>query len=52
MKMDALWRSVVEIKYGSRWGGWCSNVAIGSFGFGVWKNISRGWGKFYIFIRF
>jgi len=36
---DALWRKVVNIKYGSMRGGWCSKEVVGSFGVGVWKSI-------------
>jgi hypothetical protein len=29
----------VNSKYGSAWGGWCSNEAHGLHGMGLWKNI-------------
>jgi len=32
IEMEALWRSVVEVKYGIMWGGWCSNEVFGSYG--------------------
>lgn len=32
MERDALWRKVVDIKYGSTRGGWCSKEVGGSFG--------------------
>jgi hypothetical protein len=30
-----MWKSVMEFKYESMWGGWCSNVVIGSFRVGL-----------------
>jgi len=42
-KRKALWRSVIEVKYGSVRGGWCSLPAVGSsYGVSVWKYIQRG----------
>jgi hypothetical protein len=38
-------RVVVDSKYGSSWGGWCSSEPIGAYGVGLLKNIRRGWGK-------
>jgi hypothetical protein len=29
---EAMWRLVVDFKYGSLWGGWCSNKVNGSYG--------------------
>jgi hypothetical protein len=43
---DALWRLVVDAKYGILWGGWCSKVAKGPYGVSVWKFIRRGWDNF------
>uniref|UniRef100_A0A2N9F8U3 Reverse transcriptase domain-containing protein n=1 Tax=Fagus sylvatica TaxID=28930 RepID=A0A2N9F8U3_FAGSY len=40
---DALWRRVVEAKYGSLWGGWCSKDVKGSYGLSLWKYIRKGW---------
>jgi hypothetical protein len=37
---------VVEAKYDSLSGGWCSKEVEGPFGVGVWKHIRRGWGVF------
>lgn len=42
-KEAALWRVVIDSKYGSVWG-WCSNEVRGSHGVGLWKNIQNGWG--------
>jgi len=39
---DALWRSVIDVKYGSVRGGWCSLPVTGPYGVGVWKFIRRG----------
>jgi hypothetical protein len=52
MEMDALWRKVVDIKYGSMSGGWCSKEVGGSFGVGVWKCIRRGWDAFSAHVRY
>jgi len=43
---------VVDVKYGSRWGGLCSNGVIGSYGFGLWKFIRRGLEEFSTYARF
>jgi hypothetical protein len=43
MERDALWRKVVEVKYGSMVGGWCTNQVMRSYGVGVWKHIRKGW---------
>ena len=40
LEKDALWRKVIEVKYGCRWGGWCSNFVFGPYGISLWKNIS------------
>ena len=40
---DALWRQVIEVKYGCDWGGWCSSSSSGPYGVSLWKNIRRGW---------
>uniref|UniRef100_A0A2N9GR88 Reverse transcriptase domain-containing protein n=1 Tax=Fagus sylvatica TaxID=28930 RepID=A0A2N9GR88_FAGSY len=47
MDREAMWRSVVEAKYGSVWGGWCSNSGKGPHGVSVWKFIRQGWDSFY-----
>jgi hypothetical protein len=49
---DAWWRVVVDSKYGSIRGGWCSRKPSGAFGVGVWKNIRKGWISFSRFTRF
>ena len=35
MDREAMWRLVVEAKYGSLWGGWCSKLGKGSHGVSV-----------------
>ena len=42
MERAALWRQVIEVKYGSEWGGWCTRLVNGPYGVGLWKYISRG----------
>jgi hypothetical protein len=37
---------VGDFKFGSSWGGWCSNETLEAYGVGLWKNIRRGWEKF------
>jgi hypothetical protein len=49
---EALWRMVIEAKFKSLKGGWCSEEVSGSFGVGVWKHIRREWEKFCNFVRF
>jgi len=49
---EALWRSVVDAKYGSTWVGWCSLDPHGSHGVGLWKNIRKGWSLFNSHTRF
>ena len=43
---DALWRQVIELKYGCLWGGWCTRFVNGPYGVGLWKSISQGWPSF------
>jgi len=42
----------VDVKYGSMRGGWCSKEVGGSFGFGIWKSIRRGWDAFAAHVRY
>ena len=49
---EALWRQVVEAKYGGMWGGWCSDVSRGAYGVSLWKYIRRGWDQFFPFLSF
>jgi hypothetical protein len=43
---------VIEVKFESRRGRWCSKEVLGTFGVGVWKHIRRGWDKFHNFVHF
>jgi hypothetical protein len=43
---EALWRSVVDAKFGSVRAGWCSLDPLGSHGVGLWKFIRKGWSSF------
>uniref|UniRef100_A0A2N9HBE7 Reverse transcriptase domain-containing protein n=1 Tax=Fagus sylvatica TaxID=28930 RepID=A0A2N9HBE7_FAGSY len=52
MDGEALWRKVVEVKYGIIWGGWCSKEICGTHGVGLWKGIRRGWEMFHSFLSF
>jgi hypothetical protein len=49
---EAWWRLVVEAKFGSVGGGWCSLAPVGPHGVGLWKNIRRGWSLFCRHVRF
>jgi len=51
IERDVWWRVVVDSKYGSSWGGWCSLELAGAYGVGVWKNIRKGWDSFSSFTR-
>jgi hypothetical protein len=45
IERDALWILVVESKYDSTRGGWCSKEVVGLFGAGVWTCIRMGVGR-------
>jgi hypothetical protein len=49
---EALWREIVEAKYGGMWGGWCLDIGRGSYGVSLWKYIRRGWDHFLPFLSF
>jgi hypothetical protein len=49
---EAWWKIVVDSKFGSLWGGWCSLEIVGVFRVGLWKNIRKGWEKFLGLSRF
>jgi len=42
-----LWRKVVTIKYGDDGFGWFPSIARGSYGYSLWRYISKGWGRFF-----
>ncbi|RVW84958.1 hypothetical protein CK203_039556 [Vitis vinifera] len=41
---EALWRSVISLKYGVEEGGWCTRDVMGRNGVGLWKAIRKKWG--------
>ena len=45
MKWEAFWKKVVDVKYGSLWGGWCANV-VNPYGVSLWKSIRWEWARF------
>jgi hypothetical protein len=49
----ALWRRVIDLKYGSDvGGGGVTNDVRMSYGVSLWKSIRHGWGDFFRFVRF
>jgi hypothetical protein len=46
VEKKALWRVIMDSKYGNLWGGWCSNKVDWSYGAGLWKYIRRDKGSF------
>ena len=52
VEREALWRQVIQAKYGSLGGGWTSNAVQGSHGVGLWKHIRKGWDQFSQFTMF
>ena len=46
METKALWKPMIDCKYGSLWGGWCTKEVNGASGVGIWKHIRLGWGDF------
>ena len=49
---DALWRKVIEAKYGDGGGGWRTKPVTGTYGVSVWKSIRSGWMGFSKFLQF
>uniref|UniRef100_A0A2N9IUQ9 Reverse transcriptase zinc-binding domain-containing protein n=1 Tax=Fagus sylvatica TaxID=28930 RepID=A0A2N9IUQ9_FAGSY len=43
---------VVDAKYGSLWGGWCSTIGRGPYGVSLWKAIMNEWDKFSLHCSF
>ena len=43
METNALWRRVIEAKYGNIWGGWCTKNVTTPYGVSLWRNIRSGW---------
>ena len=46
MEIDALWRRVIEMKYGNDWGGWCMKKVTSAYGVSLWRHIRIGWMSF------
>jgi exonuclease III len=49
---EFLWRKVIEAKYGTVMGGWCSSPVNSPHGVSLWKTISKDWSSFKRFISF
>jgi len=49
---DNPWRKVVATTYGEASFGWYSSTLNGSYGFSIWRYISKGWEKFSSFFSF
>ena len=43
---------MIEVKYGCRWGSWCSSSVSSPHSVGLWKNISLGWPSFSRYILY
>ena len=43
---------MINVKYGCRWGGWCSSFVPSPYGVSLWKNISWGWPSFSRYILY
>ena len=41
MEENSSWRFLVSLKYGIAEGGWFSKIPKGSYGVGLWKEISK-----------
>jgi hypothetical protein len=52
VEWEALWRRVIEEKYGSMGGGWYTQRVQGSYGTSLWKYIRKGWDHFSKFLEF
>ena len=46
METDALWRRVIEAKYGNVWGDWCTKKVTSAYGVSLWRFIRSGWLNF------
>ena len=46
METDALWKRVIEAKYGNSWGGWCTKKVTSPYGVSLWRYIRCGWLNF------
>jgi hypothetical protein len=52
MERSSFWRRVVDIKYGTMRGGWCSKDVGEPYGVGVWRCIRRGRAGFADHVRY
>ena len=52
LETDALWRSVIEVKYGNVWGGWCTKKVTNAYGVSLWRFIRGGWLNFSKLLRY
>ena len=43
IESEALWKQVINHKYGVKEGGWCTRVISGRHGVGLWKAIRKEW---------
>ena len=41
VEKNSLWKTVIKLKYGTEAGGWFANAPRGSYGIGLWKEISK-----------
>ena len=46
METDALWRRVIEVKYGNAWGSWCMKKVTSAYGVSLWRFIRSSWLNF------
>ena len=46
LETNALWRRVIEGKYGNDWGGWCTKNVTSAYGVSLWRFIRSGWLNF------
>ena len=47
METNALWRRVIEVKYGNDWGGWCMKKVTDAYGVSLWRYIRSGLAEFF-----
>ena len=52
IETDALWRKVIEAKYGNVWGGWCTKKVTSAYGVSLWRYIRSGWLIFSKLLRY
>jgi hypothetical protein len=49
VEKEVFWFQIVDKKYGSLVGRWCTKGLTGTYGVSLWKHIRRGWVVFYYF---